>query len=97
MTASQLHPFDSCKFSKIVSGLQTGGLLSPPQLIEPLELPIEALKDVHTDSYITSIHTSSWTVAKASSRVLGVLQGYVGAGSTGLSGRPAGFAQVWRG
>uniref|UniRef100_A0A7R9V615 Histone deacetylase domain-containing protein n=1 Tax=Chlamydomonas euryale TaxID=1486919 RepID=A0A7R9V615_9CHLO len=60
----KLHPFDSAKYEKIVKTLQKRGLFAKQQLVEPLEAPLEVLRDVHTDQYVANIHNSSLTVAQ---------------------------------
>ena len=60
----QLHPMDSAKYGKIVRALSDRGLVRDNQLVAPLEAPLEALLAVHTEKYLTNIHTRSWTVAQ---------------------------------
>ena len=67
----QLHPFDSAKYGKIVASLQRSKHLEPSQLVEPCEASLSILRDVHTEAYLTSLHSSSATVARVTE--LGVL------------------------
>ncbi|KAF5843761.1 hypothetical protein DUNSADRAFT_8277 [Dunaliella salina] len=71
----KLHPFDSCKFSKVVDKLNAQGLLSyqtheekkqkhTPQMAEPLMATHEALLNVHTPKYIDAIHSSNMKVVQ---------------------------------
>ena len=60
----KIHPFDSCKFKKIVDTLVGQGLFDADSLIEPKEVTREVLEEVHTAAYIDKIHTSSLKVAQ---------------------------------
>lgn len=61
----KLHPFDSCKFEKCVSGLQQHGILSgTQQLVQPSAATQEVLGQVHTQEYLQQLHTSSLKVAQ---------------------------------
>lgn len=61
----KLHPFDSCKFSKVVSGLQQNGIISgPQQLVRPMAVSYELLGQVHTQEYLQQLQTSSLKVAQ---------------------------------
>ena len=55
---------DSAKYGKIVRALNNRGLVRDNQLVVPLEAPLEALLAIHTEKYLTNIHTRSWTVAQ---------------------------------
>mmetsp|Transcript_38196 Transcript_38196/g.85123 ORF Transcript_38196/g.85123 Transcript_38196/m.85123 type:complete len:433 (-) Transcript_38196:357-1655(-) len=60
----KLHPFDSCKFSKVIRSLCDQGLISTQQLVAPLEAREELLRDVHTAAYLNAVQTSTWKVAQ---------------------------------
>jgi hypothetical protein len=61
----KLHPFDSCKFEKCVSGLQQRGIISSTQqLVEPAAASMEVLGQVHSQEYLQQLHTSSVKVAQ---------------------------------
>jgi hypothetical protein len=48
----KLHPFDSCKFEKVVKALEAGGACKKTQLVEPKQASEEMLADVHTPEYL---------------------------------------------
>lgn len=61
----KLHPFDSCKFEKCVSGLQQRGIISSTQqLVQPAAASMEVLGQVHTQEYLQQLHNSSVKVAQ---------------------------------
>jgi histone deacetylase 11 len=61
----RLHPFDSCKFHKVVAGLVARGVIdSPQQLVAPAAISGAALGQVHTAGYLQQLHTSSRKVAQ---------------------------------
>lgn len=60
----KLHSFDSCKFKKVVNGLQRRGVLNFQQLAQPKEVGLDVLLDVHTEEYLNSLHSSSLKVAQ---------------------------------
>eukprot|EP00882_Tetradesmus_deserticola_P020719 GHRQ01022388.1.p1 GENE.GHRQ01022388.1~~GHRQ01022388.1.p1 ORF type:complete len:239 (+),score=59.05 GHRQ01022388.1:91-807(+) len=61
----KLHPFDSCKFSKVVAGLQTAGVIAGiSQLVQPLPASLTALQSVHSQTYLQQLHSSSLKVAQ---------------------------------
>eukprot|EP00195_Chlamydomonas_chlamydogama_P004527 CAMPEP_0202925260 /NCGR_PEP_ID=MMETSP1392-20130828/79404_1 /ASSEMBLY_ACC=CAM_ASM_000868 /TAXON_ID=225041 /ORGANISM="Chlamydomonas chlamydogama, Strain SAG 11-48b" /LENGTH=402 /DNA_ID=CAMNT_0049619029 /DNA_START=76 /DNA_END=1286 /DNA_ORIENTATION=- len=60
----KLHPFDSCKYVKILKQLCSERHLKRSQLVKPKMASHQILLDVHTPEYIRSIHTSSKTVAR---------------------------------
>jgi len=52
----KLHPFDSCKYAKVVSFLEEDGVVKQKQLIKPIKKPtIIHLLAVHTSAYIISL------------------------------------------
>lgn len=61
----KLHPFDSCKFSKVVKGLQQHGIISSTrQLVRPEAVSYETLGQVHAQGYLHHLQTSSLKVAQ---------------------------------
>jgi histone deacetylase 11 len=48
----KLHPFDSCKYRKVVNALASAGALTKEQLVAPREATDEMLLDVHSDAYV---------------------------------------------
>lgn len=61
----KLHPFDSCKFSKVVKGLQQHGIISSTrQLVQPEAVSYETLRQVHAQDYLHQLQTSSVKVAQ---------------------------------
>lgn len=61
----KLHPFDSCKFQKVVAGLKTNGIIeSTEQLVQPSAVSQEDLLKVHTHEYLHALNSSSIKVAK---------------------------------
>jgi hypothetical protein len=61
----KLHPFDSCKFEKVVRGLQQRGIIcSDTQLVRPAAVSQEVLQQVHTQEYLHHLHTSSLKAAQ---------------------------------
>ncbi|KAF6250370.1 hypothetical protein COO60DRAFT_881687 [Scenedesmus sp. NREL 46B-D3] len=61
----KMHPFDSCKFSKVVAGLRTNGIISNnSQLVTPLPATLIALQSIHSPAYLQQLHTSSLKVAQ---------------------------------
>ena len=64
----KLHPFDSCKFEKVVKGLQQHGIInSTQQLVQPAAVSYETLQQVHTPEYLQQLQTSSLKVAQVMS------------------------------
>ena len=60
----RLHPFDSCKYEKILLALINNGCISTEQFISPgSEITREELLEIHTEEYLDSL-TSSATVAE---------------------------------
>ncbi|KAG2488842.1 hypothetical protein HYH03_012639 [Edaphochlamys debaryana] len=60
----KLHPFDSCKYAKVLAGLQKQGLLHKAWTVKPRQATLEVLADVHTQRYIGDIHAHPSTVAQ---------------------------------
>ena len=60
----KLHPFDSCKFQRVLAILEEGGVLSAAQLVEAREAGREVLREVHTERYLNKLDSSSFTVAQ---------------------------------
>jgi histone deacetylase 11 len=62
----KLHPFDSCKFAKIVAGLEErGAIAGAQQLVAPAgPIGLEWLQQVHSADYLHALHTSSLKVAQ---------------------------------
>jgi histone deacetylase 11 len=61
----KLHPFDSCKFEKVVSGLQQQGIISgTKQLVPPAAVSYDTLQQVHAQEYLHKLQTSSLKVAQ---------------------------------
>ncbi|XP_026405996.1 histone deacetylase 2-like [Papaver somniferum] len=59
----KLHPFDSSKWGRICQFLIKDGILQQSQIVEPLEASNDDLLVVHTESYLSSL-TSSSNVSK---------------------------------
>ncbi|GFR45540.1 hypothetical protein Agub_g6933 [Astrephomene gubernaculifera] len=65
MGFEKLHPFDSCKFAKVVSELRKRGVLREGQTSTPREAdPGTVLSDVHTADYLHRIHHENFTVVQ---------------------------------
>jgi len=64
MGIEKLHPFDSCKFRKVIASLEGEKLITHKQLVTPLEATMEALADVHTQEYLHLIHTSNLKIVQ---------------------------------
>lgn len=61
----KLHPFDSCKFDKVMKSLQQQHIImGPQQLVRPAAVSEQALLEVHTQQYLQQLHTSSLKVAQ---------------------------------
>ncbi|GIL78729.1 hypothetical protein Vretimale_366 [Volvox reticuliferus] len=60
----KLHPFDSCKYSKVVSALKNQGVLSDGQTVLPRAASMEVLADVHTQDYLYKIHHHNFTIVQ---------------------------------
>jgi histone deacetylase 11 len=61
----KLHPFDSCKFEKVVSGLQQHGIISSTkQLVQPAAVSYTTLQQAHAQDYLHKLQTSSLKVAQ---------------------------------
>jgi len=58
----KLHPFDSCKYAKVLRRLQDAGCVSS-ETYRPGRASRAYLEDVHSGSYLDSLR-SSWTVAR---------------------------------
>lgn len=56
----KLHPFDSCKYRRVLGDLVRRGLVSRDRLLKPaVELPRDMLEDVHSRSYLDSLSNSA--------------------------------------
>jgi histone deacetylase 11 len=67
----KLHPFDSCKFAKVVKGLQQQGILSSErQLVRPQAVSYDTLRQVHAQDYLQQLQTSSLKVAQVRPRLV---------------------------
>ncbi|KAI3833670.1 hypothetical protein MKW92_021239 [Papaver armeniacum] len=55
----KLHPFDSSKWGRICQFLIKDGILQQSQIVEPLEASNDDLLVVHTESYLSSLNSSS--------------------------------------
>ncbi|GFH29720.1 histone deacetylase 11 [Haematococcus lacustris] len=64
----KLHPFDSCKFQKVVAALEAAGCLQGggKQLVQPLEASQAVLSDLHTPAYLNLLHTTNLKVVQVS-------------------------------
>lgn len=61
----KLHPFDSCKFEKVVSGLTRAGIITgQQQLVRPQAVSQADLQHVHTSAYLNQLHSSPLKVAQ---------------------------------
>ncbi|GIL45353.1 hypothetical protein Vafri_2603 [Volvox africanus] len=60
----KLHPFDSCKYGKVVSALKKQGVLQEGQTVRPREASMEVLADVHTQDYLYKIHHHNFTIVQ---------------------------------
>ncbi|KAJ9524459.1 hypothetical protein QJQ45_019579 [Haematococcus lacustris] len=62
----KLHPFDSCKFQKVVAALEAAGCLQGggKQLVQPLEASQAVLSDLHTPAYLNLLHTTNLKVVQ---------------------------------
>lgn len=59
----RLHPFDSCKWSKVYRFLLESGMVTKETITEPLEVTREELLEVHTPQYLDSLNSSSTVAA----------------------------------
>lgn len=60
----KLHPFDSCKYRKIVVNLEKANVVSYKQTIQPVEVTDEVLLDVHTPEYLQKLHKTNWKIVQ---------------------------------
>lgn len=60
----KLHPFDSCKYEKIVKALIQRQTVEKDELVSPLVLTDKMLLDVHTPEYLDEIKTSRTKLAE---------------------------------
>ncbi|GLC37260.1 hypothetical protein PLESTB_001142700 [Pleodorina starrii] len=60
----KLHPFDSCKFGKVLTALKKQGVLREGQTVLPREASLEVLADVHTQDYLHRIHHHNFTIVQ---------------------------------
>ncbi|GLI64246.1 hypothetical protein VaNZ11_007445, partial [Volvox africanus] len=60
----KLHPFDSCKYGKVVSALKKQGVLQEGQTVLPREASMDVLADVHTQDYLHKIHHHNFTIVQ---------------------------------
>ena len=64
------HPFPMAKFPLLHEILVTEGVISPEDVVEPAEAPMDALRRVHTEEYLWKLATGNLTVREE--RKLGV-------------------------
>ncbi|KAK9862275.1 hypothetical protein WJX84_002348 [Apatococcus fuscideae] len=64
MGIENLHPFDSKKFGKVVSGLERAGILRRGQLVTAVAADEPMLRDVHDAEYLHSMRTSPRKMAQ---------------------------------
>jgi histone deacetylase 11 len=60
----RLHPFDSCKFGRVVALLEAAGALRREELVAPRAATLEELADVHAPEYLAALEASSRKVAE---------------------------------
>lgn len=61
----KLHPFDSCKFQKVVAGLKSNKVIDGmEQLVQPLAVSQDTLLQVHSQQYLSELNKSSIKVAQ---------------------------------
>ncbi|EFJ48813.1 hypothetical protein VOLCADRAFT_59975 [Volvox carteri f. nagariensis] len=60
----KLHPFDSCKYGKVMSALKKQHVLREGQTVQPREASLEVLADVHTQDYLYRIHYHNFTIVQ---------------------------------
>lgn len=60
----KLHPFDACKFRKVVNGLVSAGKLTKAQLVAPQPASDQALLDVHSPQYLKEMNSSNLRIVQ---------------------------------
>ncbi len=60
----RLHPFDSCKFGRVVALLEAAGALRRETLVAPRAATLKQLADVHAPEYLAALEGSSCKVAE---------------------------------
>ncbi|MEW5316551.1 MAG: hypothetical protein WDW38_007918 [Sanguina aurantia] len=65
----KLHPFDSCKFRKVLANLVTAGVITAAQTVAPVEASMQLLRDVHDAEYVRQVHESNWRIVQVTELV----------------------------
>lgn len=54
----KLHPFDSCKYGRVITSLEEKGLIKPDKIYKPKIVTHQQLLLVHTKRYLAVIFCS---------------------------------------